>query len=486
MNKFRKIALASAFLASLGLASCKKDFLDVNQNPNIPLTNSPDLALPSGILAAAYTMGNQFQLIGGFWAQYWTQSLVANQYKQFDRYNVGQNDFDRPWQYLYSTTLSDLQFVRTKASGDSVNYAAIAGLMQAYTYQVLVDGYDKIPFTQALLGLGNTAPAYDEGSVVYDGLIQLIDESLAKINDQPRVQIGTEDLVFKGNMAAWRRFGNTLKLKIYLRQIYARPAIAEAGIRQLYSSGAQFLSGAENAQVAFVNSDRGRNPLYETELGASSIKNNIIASETSIQWLDSTADPRIEVLYNRPASSPTGPFVGEIQGQAALPGPGTPIEAYSRPGPRVLGPTTPVPFITGYESLFLQAEAAARGLGTGDARALYAAGIQASFDYLGATMDADYLTQPAVDFTTATDLESKLERIITQKWVAMNGTQGFEAWTELRRTGYPSFIEPSVSSVLPAGIIANRLPYPLSESQRNPNAPGLVRVEVPVWWDKRN
>jgi hypothetical protein len=136
--------------------------------------------------------------------------------------------------------------------------------------------------------------------------------------------------------------------------------------------------------------------------------------------------------------------------------------------------------------MFLQAEAALYGwAGGANAKALYEQGITSSFARLGATIPPNFLSSNAINLDAAVGAEAKLERIITQKWVSMSGSQGFEAWSELRRTNYPSFIRPSLSSTLAEDIIANRFLYPATETARNPNTPPVELTQVPVWWDRK-
>lgn len=489
MKLFRKFAVSALVLGTLGLAACEKDFLDVNNNPNFPLSSTPDLVLPAGQASVAYVMAGSLQVIGNICAQNWTQSLVQNQYKQFDRYNLVNTDFDRQWQSLYSDALADLDYVRRTAKGDSINYSAMAGIMEAYTYQVLNDAFGDIPFTQSLQGSANTQPAFDAGPVVYDGLIRLIDESVAKINPAAKADVAGADLVFKGDLDAWKRFANTLKLKIYLRQVYARPDVARTGIQGLYTTGAQFLSGDEDADIPFTDALNQQNPLYVVEFNVvSNITNNLVASKTAIDYLNSLNDPRTDAFYDRPGGSSTAAHVGVQQGLAAQQGaPATSNNAFSRPGGLVASPTTPFPFISGQESLFLQAEAALRGFATGaDEKALYDQAVTASFGQNEVAGDAAaYLAKPEVAYDQTANTEAKLERLMTQKWIALNGRQGFEAWTEFRRTKYPSFIQPSITSVFGAGVFPGRLPLPISETQRNPNAPAFQRIDTKIWWDKK-
>ncbi|MBO2008784.1 SusD/RagB family nutrient-binding outer membrane lipoprotein [Hymenobacter negativus] len=503
MNNIHKSLLLLGLLGAGGLASCEKQ-LDINVDPTRPATVSPDLVLPAGTGNLAFIMGASFNILGNFFAQHWTESLTANQYKDYDRYRIGQTTNDRDYQTLFTGALKNFRYVIDRAKGDSSNYAAIAGLQSAYTYQVLTDGFDKVPFTESLLGAANTQPRFDEGPVVYDGVIQLINQSLQRINANG-INVGSQDLIFAGNMDKWRRFGNTLKLKVFLREIYARPAAADS-IRALYARGAQFLGATEDAQITgFSTANQNGNPLYLTDIYASSgIANNIIASETSINYLTTTNDPRIDDLFSRPGSTTavpsTAPHVGTPQGDAIRGASGA-ISTRSRPNlQKIAGPASPVVLLSGAESLFLQAEAAHRGLTSGgDPLSLYNQAITASFQHLGTPTTridsvngvqvvipvlSNFLTSSPINLGNVTG-ESRLERIITQKWVALNGTEGFEAWTELRRTKYPSFITGTPFSDLPGRTYAKRLIYPFSEISRNANAPAVEQAQVPVWWDKK-
>jgi hypothetical protein len=148
--------------------------------------------------------------------------------------------------------------------------------------------------------------------------------------------------------------------------------------------------------------------------------------------------------------------------------------------------TAPVKLISAAESYFLQAEAAARGWSTGNVTTLFQAGIKASFDALGVSA-ADYNTYiaSAPDAQLPADQAGRIKAIITQKYYAMNGFQGFEAWTEWRRTGYPDFLVKSAASVLGSNDLPTRLLYPETEITRNSNFPGVKLITDRVWWDVR-
>lgn len=141
-------------------------------------------------------------------------------------------------------------------------------------------------------------------------------------------------------------------------------------------------------------------------------------------------------------------------------------------------------FFTKSESNFLQAEAVARGWGSGSltAKKLFTSGIEASFAADGIAENAAAYMSSAPDAKFPGDKAGQIKAIITQKYYAMCGSQGFEAWTEWRRTGYPTFIVKSVAAKsLPFPL---RFLYPNSELTTNSNYPGTVTQKTPVWWDK--
>lgn len=139
------------------------------------------------------------------------------------------------------------------------------------------------------------------------------------------------------------------------------------------------------------------------------------------------------------------------------------------------------------EALFLQAEAVARGYMSGDAESLYNNAITESFNFLGvedyATAASDYYAQDLVSYTASSN---KIKSIITQKWIALNGTSSIELWIEYNRTGYPSGLpipDDSGRTIRPY-----RLLYPTSELARNADNVPTQTSETPftdkIFWQQ--
>jgi len=490
MKLLRTIKITTAVAVLTVATSCKKSFLDVNVDPNNPTSAAINLVLPTAQGYAAYNLGNPYQVLGGYWAQYWTQGPTGSQYLAYDQYSINSGTFDARWINMYAGPLNDFKYIvdqGTKEGND--NYAAIGKIMQAYLFQVMTDLHGDIPFSDALkAGEGNIAPKYDSQQDVYDGLIRLVDEGLALIDENSSSHPGADDFFYHGDMHQWTKFANTLKLKIYLRQAYVRPAVAQAGIQAMYAANVDFVDFGDEAHLQFTNTQFNQHPLFAhiNSLG----EFNILASNTALNRMLTLNDPRADVLYRRATAAPnTGNHVGIVQGDGRnLPNPATLNDRqFSKPGAAVGGPgggAARVIFMSEAESYFLQAEAVVRGWGTGNAQQLYNDAIELSFLSWGLTSGqfATYVAQPEVAYPVAGTAEQRIRAIITQKWTAMTGSQNVEAWTEWRRTGYPDIFTISTTSNIGNQFPA-RLLYPDSEVTSNPNTPTQKLVTDKVWWD---
>lgn len=469
----------------LSLPSCKK-YLDVNDNPNIvrPDQIQPALLLPTAQLGIGSSLGVDFQINGSFWAQYWTQYYLASQYRSLDQYQPDASRYDRVWGILYNDALTDLKKLDQVATAQNLSqYSAVAKLLTAYTFQLITDAWGDVPFTEALNGLsedgGISSPRYDRQEVVYNGIIQMVDDALALINLDDPLHPGSDDLIYHGDMELWEKFGNTLKLRMLLRLSEVNAAKSQAGIQALYATSPSFIDEDEDALINYVSTSGNQNPLYTEMVGLDRVQ-NAIASSTSVDSFVANDDPRVlsfyvsaigvrQGFYNAPSTTPFSPPNALVGANATS----------------TASATAPVKLLTSYESKFLQAEAAARGWGTGDAQDLFEEGINYNFVAYGldATDASDYIANSYWGaYPASGTVAQQVRHIITQKWFSMNGNQGFEAWTEWRRTGYPDFLVLSANSQ-----IGNRFParffYPNNELTRNINFPGQKLIYDRVWWD---
>ena len=487
-------------LVALSVSSCKK-FLDVNTNPNIAQAATAKTLLPGAELYVGTSLGVEMEIYGSFWSQYWTQNPGASQFHVLDQYTPGQDVFSVPWTNLYAAGENFVQLYKLADTAKLKQYMAISLLMKAYTFQCITDGWGDVPYTQALKGQYADSnivnPKYDSQRVVYRGIIACIDSANKLINTSDPLAPGSDDLIYSGNMTKWKKFSNTLALKVYLRMSQIDSVTAKAGIAALYASNASFIGVGDDAFIGYGYNSANKNPLYADEVALNSVQ-NLVASQTCVDSLLSNNDPRINVFYEQ--ASAVGTFVGIPQGyyQTSYTN-GT----FSIPNTYVAGDAAnpastnaPVNLLTSYESLFLQAEVSARGwAAAGQDGTLFSSAISASFNYYSAALSATTGVTGGSAFTTymagggywtnypATGtVAQKLSYIITQKWFAMCGNQGFEAWCEWRRTGYPNFLQYSQTSLI-GNNFPKRFLYPTSESTTNASYPGLAPIISKVWWD---
>lgn len=478
--------------------SCKKDFLDVN-TPSDPTTMAISAVLPSTQLAIGHTIGNNFQVFGSIWGQFWTQSPLASQYKTIEQYNPGAQDFDRPWRILYADALTDLRYIQSKGTEQGLTqYVACAKILEAYSFQLLTDNFGDVPYSEALQAeTGILSPKYDSQQSIYNAIIQTAKDGIALADENDPIHPGVDDLFFEGDMHLWEKFGNTLLLKMYLRLSEVDAAKAQAGIAALEADGAEFLSDGESAMIHYTTAGGNTHPFYSEMLGTGGTQ-NAVASKTAMDYILGNNDPRVDIFY---FPAPNGSQVGIPQGDYTLPA----STQVSKPGTYTGGyylgdddsKVAAVRFMTDYESYFLQAEATARGwlTASGSAEDLYKSGIQANFNATGFDDASDtliydkntgelfYLSEPAIAYPTGGSVADQVKRIITEKWISMCGTQGDEAWIEWRRTGYPDFFTQSVNSLFGASVWPYRCLYPASEFTRNDKFPGQKKIEDKVWWD---
>ena len=515
MSINKKVIITVAIGLALGAVSCRK-FLNVNQNPNVSPTATVQTLLPAAQLYVASTVGVDLEINGSFWAEYWTQDPGASQYRDLDQYAPGPDNFSTPWTNLYAAGENFKQLYTLADSLHKKQYMAIALVMKAYTFQLITDAWGDAPYKQALNGQfadsNITSPKYDSQRVIYNGILVNIDSALSLMNPSDPAAPGTDDLVYGGKMDKWQKFAYTLKLRIYMRMSQVDPATAKAGILKLYSTpGVAFIGSGDDAFIGFGYSTANKSPLYaeasSTTLGGIQ---NLVGSSTCIDSMNSNGDPRAYAFYEGTAASGGGTVAGIAQGNY---GTTTLSTSFSIPSVYVAGDANnksstnaPVNLLTSWESDFLQAEVVAKGWegassGLTDVQLFYT-GIQDNFNYYTAALAAGYGTPSTTSvyndyitgaltgtpgywtvYPTAGSAAQRLRFIITQKWFAMCGNQGFEAWCELRRTGYPDFLVVSKNSLTGTNL-PKRFLYPTSESTRNAHFPGEASIGTKMWWDQ--
>jgi Starch-binding associating with outer membrane len=462
---------------TIGIAGCKKAFLNQEVNPNYPSYTTPQYTLSGAEAITATIVSNDYPEFGE-WGGYWCFSGSYTPNPQFQEFAVSINVPPDPlsaWDDLYGnlTNYNNLQVSAASVPADA-NFEAIAMIMKAYDFEALVDNYNNVIYTQAFHPLTILFPAYDSGQSIYDDLVKQLDAAIALINTSGATAInpGSSDIIYGGNMTNWQIFANTLKLRLAIRQSNLSTNAAQADLASTASIGYIGASNEADVQAGYSDALGKENPFY-MEFGYDQNGNPTAGYETqrsnivAVNLMKSLNDPRDSAYYQTVSGAINGLQLGS---------PSNASNAISSPiGPGLLkSPDQAEPIFSSYESLFLQAEAVARGWIQGSASALYNAAVTASFNAVNAQGAAAYLAQPSVAYPATGTLDQQVQAIITQKYISLNGYFCFEGYNEFRRTGYP-VLPQNPASQDPAAVsqtLPTRIPYPLSEL--NTNQPNLA------------
>lgn len=515
------IIIATAFCAQ----SCKK-YLNINANPNAVASASPNLVLPL-VLVNAASLTSSLNDYGGQTVGYLSNAGGYGGFGASWTYDYPPSQGESYWDAGYEV-LENCQYIINASKSSEVlnaNSDGAAKIMKAYVYQMLVDEFNDVPYTDALQGGTNFTPKYDSASEIYPQLALLIDSAIAEItanSSTATVLTSASDPLFGGNMTSWKQFGNSLKLRLIIR-----------------ASAAVTFSDMSFSSDGFLQDDAVVNPGYALATASSGTQvnpswntwaTNYAGSRVGQAWIPATfvygyydgtklSDPvrGASMYYGFPHDSVNQLGVTPPSNTLTSPATHGALGAWytgngvtSGSDGVLKGPNAGEPLMLLAESDFLMAEADLRGILGGTAATDFNNGIAASFGYLeegpslapsgtaptdAASYQAANSTSYLANFSLATTTAQKTEAIITQKYIAMNFINGEEAWSEYRRTGYPV----SSSTVLgnPYGAIAStqsqatrpdhlptRLPYPASEAATNAsNVPQGVSVYTStIFW----
>lgn len=485
MKKFLSILVATLAISA---GSCKKDYLELAENPNSPSSSTPQAALTGALKVTADIVNGGGYTMYANWVGYlsWSTGYQAN--VALLSYQITSATYDQ-WTPLY---LNISNYNALYNSTTDASYKAIAEVMTVFDYEALVDNYNNVAYGDAIKGVNVLNPTYEKGSDVYDKLLTRLDVTIKSLQTLAAgtQTTNTADIMYKGDMTKWLKFANTLKLRLALRQsnVSGKTAALKAAVAATQASGYIDESSPAAVNPGYLNSDATggqQSPLWRnygyTQNGGSQTNNaQYQANSYGATKLTSDGDTRGVRVYTA--------VNGVI---AATPFGGTtpPAGSPSKVGPGILQAATMAAFVMSpQESLFLQAEGVEFGYITSSAStaaALYNAGIKASFTYDGATGVDNYLSQHI--YPTGGGAAA-LQAIINEKWKALTMFGAFEAFNDLRRTGYPNDIPLSIyPGANPPSNVA-RIPYPAIEFSTNAavvSAEGTINVFTSkIFWAK--
>lgn len=467
--------------------SCNDRLDEMNKPTKAAVEVPAETLFSNGLNEMFYMMNNSDANVNVFrlYAQYWAQTTYPDE----SQYNmVSRRNPDNFWRRGYRDALQDLQEARRLTEQDweklglseaeRDNRLAIIDICKVYTYAILADAFGAIPYSESL-NIDILQPKYDAAATVYNDLIVVLDAALASMDGAADGFSSRQDPVYQGDAAKWKKFGNSLKLKLAITIADADAAKAGTMVTQAIAGGL-FTSNADNASITYLDAFPNTNPIHE-DLVQSGRADYVVAN-TLIDKLLALDDPRLPVFAEPLADGVT--FEGGIYGTANT------FAQKSHIGDAFYDPELEGLVLDYAEVEFYLAEAKERGIGTvaGTAAEHYNAAITASMEYWGVD-DADivaYLTNPDVAYATAAGTWK--QKIGTQSWIAFFN-RGFEGWSTWRRLDFTGF---NVPPLLTYEDIPQRFIFPIEEATlNNTNLQEAIQmiggsddVQTKVFWDK--
>ena len=500
MKKLLSIQLVVALLVT-GVG-CTKFSDNINVDPNVPTRASNAQLLTYSIS----WMANSIESVSGLlYVQHWSEKP----YTDNSRYTVVNYDFYD----IYTQPLANLQTILNATTfdvneGSANNQKAVARILKAWFFWHMTDRWGDIPYFNSLKGKENFSPIYDKQKDIYYDLLKELKEAAAQIDNGNKV---AGDQLYNGDVASWKRFANSMRLLMALRLSKADPAKGKAEFTDALSGGV-FTDNSQNA--VYVHLADAANQSYWYYVANVQNRSWYWASKPIVDYMKPLNDPRLPIFADKNGSGAYNGVPYGLDGNAV----GLiPDASVSLTGVHVRAQNAPTYVVTYAQVLFALAEANKLGWlpgGDVEAKDKYEAAIEASirqwnrnsFKSYDPTIDkqvervvysagdkgdttglAAYKAQPEVAYNSA----DALKKIGYQRWLHLY-MNGYEAWAEWRRTGFPALTPAPNNGNIP---IPRRQAYPVKEQNINgdnyrlaissqPLLAGKDDLNGRVWWDQ--
>lgn len=469
--------------------SCSESLEEVNVDPNTFPSAGDAQVLSSAIGFMGYVVETDLNFSESFlWSQYYTWGIGVS-IGNSERYVSTPADFNGYWARAYSNSLADLNYI--SKNSNSAAYRGISKVLKAYLFQGLADHFGDIPYTEAISGAiedgSILAPSYDSAeSVIYPGLITLLDEALMDLELAEDGVVNEDDFIYSGDISKWEKFANSLKLRVLMRTSEVNPQAS--AVQNLIANGTFIETVDDMPFIPYSGASGDQNPMFaRAEFGVGMF---YFASNATLNVLEELNDPRAEVLYT---TATTGTFAGNLHGidQGTIDDePFTaPASDYSMASEYAYSETKPVILMSPWEVWFLRAEAAARYETSDDETMAFETAVDMNFSYMEIGDEASsYIS--SLNYLSSASLVDRIDMIAVQKWISLNGTQEDEGWIEARRFDRPEsrlftngiWQDPPLS-VIADGTFPSSWLYPESERSLNPNAPAQRTITDKIFWD---
>jgi hypothetical protein len=481
--KSKDLFLKALFLMMCAcIISCTKDFKELNQNPNQASRVAPETLLAPALydvittnLVRGHRINNELMQV----------SVFLGESREFHRYVIRPSESDAMWNGWYAqlTNFKDM-YTSAKAIGDN-SYMGIALILDAWTTSMITDMFGDVPYTDANRGRENIlTPKFDKQQDIYADIFRKLEEAnnLLALNKPLTTDQKNLDILYQGDLTKWRKFGNSIYLRLLMR-VSGKPEMNAAAkiddIVNINKLKYPIISGnSESAIIRFTGTSPLFSPFY-------TYRPMDFQQSLTIYFVNTLKDDLKDPRLASWATKYNNEYVGVESGYDA-----SQVVDFKSTLPDALKNNALLGNIINYaEVQFILAEAAAKGMLTaGSAKTFYETGIANAIASWGYTVPTNYLAGAEVVWDDLNALEAKMEQIMTQKYFTLFFTD-FQQWAEFRRTGHP--VLPIGPGVLNDRKMPSRFVYPvIVQSVNGANYKAAVNVMGPdnintkVWWNK--
>lgn len=465
-----KKLLYSIILAIAVIAPGCKKFIDVNEDPNRPISVQEALILSPAELIISHRIFAGASGLAPILAQHYMQVVCLNQpVPNQGTFLLVNSEVDGDWTAIYVKSLNNLKILNDKAeTNGNYSYAGIAKILTAFTIATASDWWGDVPYTEALKGSDDFTPVYDSQESIYNAAQALLDAAIVDIDKEEGKAPGADDNFYEGDMSKWKKLAYTLKARYYMHLIKApgHTAAAQADLAlQALTNGMQ--SNDDDLKYSYPGGSGGEIQWYWTFDPISTL----VLSSAFVDTLKVRNDPRLPIMVAKAQN--TGEYTGRVIGTVDVGN----LQDYSVPGAFYRSDVASNYIVNYSEALFLKAEATLIKSGASSAQPFYTDGIKSHMEKLGISLTG---TAAANYFTARGTLTNTnaLQRIIEEKVVA--NFLSFENWNDWRRTGFPVLTKPANA----LSDIPRKLLYPQLEKNSNPQPQQSSKLTDRIWWDQ--
>ena len=471
----KKYFLTIITLATLWSCQTDERYENLNRDPKNPTEVKADFLFTSATVSLNDQMAtpNVNDNIFRFIAQYFTTTTYLDE----PNYDVNQRGItDRHWSELYRDVIFDLQDAKSIVDADpeltEAERSARIGqieVLEVYTWSIMVDSFGDIPYSEAVNAEDFPLPAYDDAATIYADLITRLSTVNAKLGAGQGFT--APDVLYNGDMDAWKKFTNSLQLRLGMRLSDVNPSLSKSTAEAAIAGGV-FTSNADNAQLPYQSGPPNTNPMWEDLVESG--RADYLPANTIVDVMNNLNDPRRPVyFFNETVAN----YIGGVYGGSNNYG------SYTHVGEAFLDPTLPG-ILLDYAEVEFNLNAAAKLVYSGagaDNGAHYNKAITASIEYWGGTAAeaSAYLAQSSVAYTGSN------AQFATQFWLAMYNNP-FEGWSVWRKYDAPELNLPEDSG----NAVPLRYTYPVNEQNLNnaqyeaaSSAIGGDKQATPLFWD---